>query len=169
MADGPSGLLRAFLATDVYTDKGRLRSDDLLVRERVGRELGSAAAAIRNLISAWRADRVPPSTREQPFPPTAVMEPIRRAERLVKSIEDVSVAVRGLPLLNQDKVWDRVRHVGLDELMQFDWTLVGEAVAVASGAQAAAALDELDIAAQEARLRTVREVMTDRQRYIEIS
>jgi hypothetical protein len=169
MADGPSGLLRAFLATDVYTDKGRLRSDDLLVRERVGRELGSAAAAIRNLISAWRADRVPPSTREQPFPPTAVMEPIRRAERLVKSIEDVSVAVRGLPLLNQDKVWDRVRHVGLDELMQFDWTLVGEAVAVASGAQAAAALDELDIAAQEARLRAIREVMTDRQRYIEIS
>jgi hypothetical protein len=169
MADGPSGLLRAFLATDVYTDKGRLRSDDLLVRERVGRELGSAAAAIRNLISAWRADRVPPSTREQPFPPAAVMEPIRRAERLVKSIDDVSVAVRGLPLLNQDKVWDRVRHVGLDELMQFDWTLVGEAVAIASGAQATAALDELDVAAAEARLRTIREVMTDRQRYIEIS
>jgi hypothetical protein len=169
VADGPSGLLRAFLATDVYTDKGRLRSDDLLVRERVGQELGAAAAAIRNLISAWRADRVPPSTREQPFPPAAVMEPIRRAERLVKAIEDVSAAVRGLPLLNQDKVSDRVRHVGLDELMQFDWTLVGEAVAVASGAQAALALDDLDVAAQEARLRTIREVMTDRQRYIEIS
>jgi hypothetical protein len=169
MADGPSGPLRAFLATDLYTEKGRLRSDDLLVRERVGRELGSAAAAIRDLISAWRADRVPPSTREQPFPPAAVMEPIRRAERLVKQVEDVSVAVRGLPLLNQDKVWDRVRHVGLDELMQFDWTLVGEAAAVASAAQAATVLDELDIAGQEARLRAIREVMTDRQRYIEIS
>ena len=169
MADGPSGLLRAFLATDLYTEKGRLRSDDLLVRERVGQELGAAAAAIRNLISAWRADRVPPSTREQPFPPAAVMEPIRRAERLVKSIEDVSTAVRGLPLLNQDKVWDRVRHVGLDELMQFDWTLVGEAAAVASGAQAAPALDELDIAALEGRLRAIREVIADRQRYIEIS
>ena len=97
------------------------------------------------------------------------MEPIRRAERLVKSIEDVSVAVRGLPLLNQDKVWDRVRHVGLDELMQFDWTLVGEAAAIASATQAAAALDALDIAALEGRLRTIREVMVDRQRYIEIS
>ena len=169
MADGPSGLLRAFLATDVYTEKGRLRSDDLLVRERVGRELGSAASAIRSLISGWRADRVPPSTREQPFPPAAVMEPIRRAERLVKSIDDVSATVRGLPLLNQDKVWDRVRHVGLDELMQFDWTLVGEAVVIASDAQATAALDDLDVAAAEARLRTIREVMTDRQRYIEIS
>ena len=169
MADGPSGLLRAFLATDLYTEKGRLRSDDLLVRERVGRELGSATAAIRNLISAWRADRVPPSTKEQPFPPAAVMEPIRRAERLVKSIDDVSAAVRGLPLLNQDKVWDRVRHAGLDELMQFDWTLVGEAAAIASGVQALAALDELDVPAQDARLRAIREVMTDRQHYIEIS
>lgn len=84
-------------------------------------------------------------------------------------IEDVSVAVRGLPLLNQDKVWDRVRHIGLDELMQFDWTLVGEAAAVASGVQAAAALDELDVAALEFRLRAIREVMADRQRYIEIS
>jgi hypothetical protein len=169
MADSPSGLLRAFLATDVYTDKGRLRSDDLLVRERVGHELGSAAAAIRSLVSAWRADRVPPSTREQPFPPAAVMEPIRRADRLVKSIEDVSAAVRGLPLLNQDKVWDRVRSAGLDELMQFDWTLVGEAAAIAQAAQAAAGLDEIDVAAVEARLRSIREVMTDRQRYIEIS
>jgi len=169
MADGPSGLLRAFLATDVYTEKGRLRSDDLLVRERVGSELGAAAAAIRDLISNWRADRVPPSTREQPFPPAAAMEPIRRAERLVKSIEDVSVAVRGLPLLNQDKVWDRVRHVGLDELMQFDWTLVGEAVAIAADARSAVVLDALDNAALEARLHTIREVMGDRRRYIEIS
>ena len=168
MADGPSGLLRAFLATDVYTDKGRLRSDDLLVRERVGRELGTAAAAIRDLISAWRADRVPPSTREQPFPPTAVMEPIRRAERLVKSIEDVSVAVRGLPLLNQDKVWDRVRHVGLDELMQFDWTLVGESDALCDEIRSVAVLDEIDGPAQEARLRGIRGVIADRKRYLEI-
>jgi hypothetical protein len=86
-----------------------------------------------------------------------------------KAVEDVSVAVRGLHLLSSDKVWDRVRRVGLDELMQFDWTLVGEVVAVASGAQAAAALDQLDIAAAEARLSTIREVMTDRQPYIEIS
>ena len=51
------------------------------------------------------------------------MEPIRRAERLVRAMDDAAGAVRGLPVLNQDKVWNRVRHVGLDELMQFDWTL----------------------------------------------
>ena len=169
MADGIPDRLRALLAADVYSEKGRLRSDDLLVRERVGHDLGAAAARIRDLIRAWRADRVPPSTREQPFPPAAVMEPIRRAERLVKAIEDVSSAVRGLPLLNQDKVFDRVRAVGLDELMQFDWTMVGEAEALAVGLAGVLALDEVDVPAQEARLRKLREVMTDRQRYTEIS
>jgi hypothetical protein len=77
---------------------------------------GVTQVAAQQLISRWQADRVPPSTRDQPFPAAADMEPIRRAERLVKSIEDIASSVRGLPLLNQDKVWDRVRRVGLDEL-----------------------------------------------------
>jgi hypothetical protein len=169
VADGLADRLRGLLASDVYSEKGRLRSDDLLVRERVGHGLAAAAAGVRQLASQWRADRVPPSTREQPFPPAGVMEPIRRAERLVRAIEDTSAAVRGLPLLNQDKVWSRVRSAGLDELMQFDWTMVGDADALAADVQRASALDELDVAAHEATLRRIREVMTDRQRYIEIS
>jgi len=71
MADTLGDRLRSLLASDVYSSKGRLRADDLLVRERVGRGLGEASARLRELISRWRADRVPPSTREQPFPPAA--------------------------------------------------------------------------------------------------
>jgi hypothetical protein len=168
VADSVADRLRGLLASDVYSQKGRLRSDDLLVRERVGRGLGEATARIRDLISAWRADRVPPSTREQPFPPAAVMEPIRRAERLVRAIDDAAGAVRGLPLLNQDKVWNRVRHAGLDELLQFDWTLVGESDALSGDLAAAPVLDEIDVPAQEARLRKIREVIADRKRYLEI-
>jgi hypothetical protein len=96
------------------------------------------------------------------------MEPIRRAERLIRAIDDVSTTVRGLPVLNQDKVWDRVRQVGLDELLQFDWTLVGEADALAAGLADVIGLDEIDIPAQEARLRKIREVIADRRRYLEI-
>lgn len=169
MADTLSGRLRGLLASDVYTEKGRLRSDDLLVRERVGNDLGAASAKVRELASRWRADRVPPSTREQPFPPAAVMEPLRQADRLVKAIEDTATAVRGLPLLSQDKVWDRTRGIGLDELLQFDWTLVGEAAAMSDDLQRASALDAVDVPAQEVRLRKMREVMTDRQRYTEIA
>jgi hypothetical protein len=112
---------------------------------------------------------VPPSTREQPFPPAEVMAPIRRCERLVKAIEDASASVRGLPLLNADKVWDRVRHIGLDELLQFDWTIVGEADGLAADLSGVSALDEVDVPAVEARLRKIREVAGDRQRYIEVS
>jgi hypothetical protein len=169
VSDALASRLRGLLASDVYTEKGRLRADDLLVRERVGHGLSAASAGIRQLISQWRADRVPPSTREQPFPPAEVMEPVRRAERLVRAIEDTSASVRGLPVLNQDKVWDRVRRTGLDELMQFDWTLVGEADALAADVQQLLALDELDVPAQEGRLRRLREIMADRQRYIEIA
>jgi hypothetical protein len=169
VADNVSDRLRGLLASDVYSVKGRLRSDDLLVRERVGHDLGAAAARVRELAGRWRAERVPPSTREQPFPPAEVMEPLRRADRLVKAIEDAAASVRGLPLLSQDRVWDRARGIGLDELLQFDWTLVGEAAAMADDLQRASALDEVDVAAEEARLRKLREVMSDRQRYTEIA
>lgn len=123
MAESLSDRLRSLLASDAYTMRGRLHADDLLVRERVGRGLGEARARLCDLVSRWRAERVPPSTREQPFPPAGVMEPIRRAERLIRAIEEALSAERGLPLLNQDKVWDRVRSSGLDELLQSDWAL----------------------------------------------
>jgi len=96
------------------------------------------------------------------------MEPIRRAERLIRSIDDLSAAVRGLPVLNQDKVWDRVRQMGLDELLQFDWTLVGESDALSHDLGSVAVLDEVDVPAQEARLRTIRQVIADRRHYLEI-
>ncbi len=168
MPESFSDRLRGLLASDVYSEKGRLRSDDQLVRQRVCRGLSESTARIRELISRWRAERVPPSTREQPFPPAEVMEPIRRAERLVRAIGEVSAAVRGLPLLNQDKVWNRVRHVGLDELMQFDWTLVGEADALSGDLGRTPVLDEIDVTAHETRLRTIREVIAERRRYLEI-
>ena len=169
MSESLANKVRGLLASDVYTAKGRLRSDDLLVRERVGHGLSLSSARLRDLISAWRADRVPPSTREQPFPPAEVMEPMRKIERLIRAVDDCSSAVRGLPLLNADRVWDRVRRVGLDELLQFDWTLVGEADGLAADLSAADALDGVDITACEARLQAIRSVIADRQRYIEIS
>jgi hypothetical protein len=97
------------------------------------------------------------------------MAPVRRCERLVKAIEDASASVRGLPLLNSDKVWDRGRNIGLEELLQFDWTIVGEADGLAADLSGVYALDEVGVPAVEARLRKIGEVASDRQRYIEIS
>lgn len=168
MSDTLGDRLRGLVGSDLYSTKGRLRADDLLVRERVGRGLGEASARLRELISRWRADRVPPSTREQPFPPASVMEPVRAGERLCRAIEDVSSAVRGLPVLNADKVWDRARGVGLDELMQFDWALVGESDALATELAEVAELDQVGVAAVDTRLRRIRELIGERTRYLEV-
>jgi hypothetical protein len=96
------------------------------------------------------------------------MEPIRRAERLGRTIEDLSTAVGGLPLMSQDRVWDRVRKVGLDELLQFDWTMVGESDALAQDITQCGALDQIDIESAQERIGRLREAMADRRRYLEI-
>ena len=168
MADPIADRLRGLLSSDVYTAKGRLRADDLLVRERVARSLAEAAARLRDLASRWRADRVPPSTRENPFPPAEAMAPLRQADRLGKDIDNVATAVRGLPLLPADKVWERARRVGLDELLQFDWALVSEADALAGQLAEAADLAAVDHAAAAQQLRELTEVIADRRRYAEV-
>ena len=169
MSESIASRLRGLLASDVYTEKGRLRSDDLLVRQRVCHGVGEASTRLKQLISDWRTDRVPPSTREQPFPPAEVMEPIRRAERLIRTIDDAAALVKGLPVLNQDKVWDRVRRIGLEDLLQFDWTLVGESDELARELDRVAELDQIDVAGVEARVRNIREIVGERQRYLEIA
>ena len=167
MTDSVADKLRGLLASDIYSAKGRLRADDLLVRERVARSLAASTARLRDLASQWRADRVPPSTRENPFPPAEVMAPLRQADRLGRDIESVATAVRGLPLLPEDKVWDRVRRGGLDELMQFDWALVGEADDLAALLSATRDLAAVDQAGVQQRLRRLTEVIADRRRYAE--
>ena len=169
MADTIADRLRSLLGSDLYTEKGRLRADDLLVRERACQSLGDAAARLRELCGQWRAERVPPSTREQPFPPAPVMEPLRRADRHGRALEDTATEIRGLPLLAQDKVWARVRAAGLDELLQFDWTLVGESDALARDMAQETALDQVDVPGYESRVRKIRDIAGERQRFIEIS
>jgi hypothetical protein len=167
MSDSITDRLRGLLASDVYSERGRLRADDLLVRQRVDHALCSAAGHLRELSGRWRAERVPPSTRENPFPPAEVMEPLRRADRLLRELEDVATAVRGLPLLNPDKVWDRVRRVGLVDLIQFDWALVCESDALAAELNEAHGLDQVKTPLLEARLTRMRQTIADRRGYAE--
>jgi hypothetical protein len=169
VADSIADRLRGLLSSDVYTAKGRLRADDLLVRERVARSLAESTGCLRDLAGQWRADRVPPSTRENPFPSAEVMAPLRQAERLGRDIDNVATAVRGLPLLPEDKVWDRVRRGGLDELLQFDWALVAEADSLAATLAAVADLSAIDHAAVKQQLSRLTDVVSDRRHYAEVA
>ena len=168
MADTIADRLRGVLASDVYTAKGRLRADDLLIRERVAGSLGQASTRLRDLASRWRADRVPPSTRDNPFPTAEAMAPLRQADRLGREIDAVSTSVRGLPLLPEDRVWERVRRAGLDELLQFDWGLVSESDELAALLAGAPDLAAVDHAGAKQRLRSLIELIADRRKYVEV-
>jgi len=61
-----------------------------------------------------------------------------------------------------------VRSVGLQELLQFDWTLVGEADALADVLASAADLGAVDATAVDEHLAKLRSVIADRRRYIQI-
>jgi hypothetical protein len=67
-----------------------------------------------------------------------------------------------------DTVADRVRRGGLDELLQFDWALVGEADELADMLASAADLAAVDAAAVAQRVRRLRDVIADRRRYVEV-
>jgi hypothetical protein len=63
VTDSVADKLRGLLASDVYTAKGRLRADDLLVRERVARSLAEASARLRDLAGGGPTGyRRPPGT-----------------------------------------------------------------------------------------------------------
>ena len=96
------------------------------------------------------------------------MAPLRQAERLGRDIDSAATAIRGLPLLPEDKVWDRVGRAGLDDLLLFDWALVSEAdelAAVLADTVDLAAVDQADV---RQRLRKLTEIIADRRRYAEV-
>jgi hypothetical protein len=167
-ASTPLEHLKGKLGVELYREVGRLRADDLLVRERVDRGLGEATTHIRNLKQRWQEERIGMPTREQPFPPAELMAPMRAAESILKQLESTATLVRGLPVLNVDKVWAKARSVGLNELLQFDWGLVGESEALSDEVSKVRSLDKLDRDAVEARLATMDGIAADRRHYIEI-
>jgi hypothetical protein len=163
----PLQRLQGRLGVELYTERGRLRADDLLVRERVGQALGEVKAHVRSLMDRWQ-ERIPRPTREQPFPPAELTAPVKVAQGILNEIESTATLVRGLPVLNVDKVWGKARSVGLGELLQFDWTLVCESETLAEEVQRVPSLDHLDRDAVEARLATLDGIVRDRGHYIQI-
>ena len=95
---------------------------------------------------------------------------MRRAERLVRAIDEaVGARCAACRVLNQDKVWDRVRQrrARRAAAVRLDPGRRGRR-AWPRDLDRAPVLDEIDVAAQEARLRKIREVIADRRRYVEI-
>ncbi len=116
----------------VYGERVRLRQDDLLIRSRASAALARAATVLRDLAARYRAERIPPATREQPFPPAEAMRGLQAIEQLERSVQEVEVQVRSAPLPPEDAVWERLRsaRLQLDTVVLMDIALIEQSEAV---------------------------------------
>ena len=140
MSDTPSfnpviQRLQVFFAGGGYNFYGHAnlaRADDLLVRQRAGSSLSEAAQRLRTLETEYRHLYLPPSTREQPYPPAEAMEKLRGFTRLAERLRGLEGDIRGMAAPAQDKFWWRLRSEVslLNALIAFDDGLVQQAAEI---------------------------------------
>ncbi len=162
---------RLFSGLDLGRLENRLRSEDLLLRNAAAGELDQAAAALRDLAARFRAERVPPPSREAPDPPGAALARLRELDGLRREVSDAASYLRGLPFPAQDAVWRQLRDLDplLELLRQFDQQLLGRAQKVRQRALDMGLDDPAGEAARglRAALRELREVVAERAGFLE--
>jgi hypothetical protein len=124
-------LLLTAYGYNLYNTANRARADDLLVRERAAGALGDTANQLARVAADYVARCLPPSTREQPFPPPEQTALLRELERLRGEASLLSSQIRGMSVPGQDRTWRRFREETetLHQLLGFDYRLICEAEA----------------------------------------
>lgn len=109
-----------------YDKANQARADDLMVRQHASQGLTQAAQSLRALEAEYRRRFLPPSTREQPYPPPEVIGKLRRLGQIREQIGGLEGDIRGMAAPAQDKFWWRLRQEVslLNALIAFDDALV---------------------------------------------
>jgi hypothetical protein len=156
-----------------YSKKNQTRSDDQLVRQKATASLGEAGHALAALQSDYQQRYVPPATRENPYPPAAVMRRLRDIAGLRERIGDMEVRIRGMAVPSSDKVWRRYyeEQPRLNMLLDFDYRLLTATGAIslqargltAEACEADEALHRLDVP-----LRQLDDLIRARQQFLQL-
>ena len=138
-------LLMTGFGYNFYDAKNVARANDQLVRAKAAGILGDAGRALARLEYDYRAEYCPPPSREQPFLPVAVTQPLKKLERVIRRLADVETRIRAAETPATDMIWFRVRNERwvLEKLLAFD---VGLAVTATDLGQRVAALDAAALA-----------------------
>jgi hypothetical protein len=112
-----------------YRVENQLRTDDLLIRSKVGWLLGSARAGVETAESAYRRAFLPPPSRQQPRHDPAAVAGAQAIERLAQAIGALEGQIRALPVPENDRMIERHRREAtvLALLLAIDQRLAGQA------------------------------------------
>jgi hypothetical protein len=112
-----------------YRLENQLRTDDLLIRSKVGWLLGSARAAVETAESTYRRAFLPPPSREKPRHDSTAIAGAQTLERLSQAIGAVEGQIRALPVPENDRMIERHRQEAatLARLLAIDHRLAGQA------------------------------------------
>ena len=115
------GAFEPILGVDRYTEAGRLREDDLAVRTYAAELLARAAQRIGEAVVDYQRTILPPSTREQPFPPAELKAPMDVGRRCQQRYTALADRIRNAPFPpDPKKAWKRLRGPGAAQLLDFD-------------------------------------------------
>ena len=118
------GAFEPILGVDRYTEAGRLRSDDLAVRTYAAELLARAAQRIGEAVVDYQRTILPPSTREQPFPPAELKAPMDVGRRCQQRYTALADRIRNAPFPpDPKKAWKQLRGPGAARLLEFDQLL----------------------------------------------
>jgi hypothetical protein len=163
------GAFEPLVGVDRYTDAGRLRADDLAVRAYAAELLARAAQRIGDAAVDYQRTVLPPSTREQPFPPAELKAPMDAAKRCRQRYTAVADRLRNAPFPpDPKKAWKQLRGPGTARLLELDRLLHQQAeyaAAVVDGVSAAA-LAELPVKEAEQALGELARTLDDRLGYL---
>jgi len=112
-----------------YRVENQLRTDDLLIRSKVGWLLGSVRAGVEAAESAYRHAFLPPPSRAQPRHDPVAVAGAQALERLSQAIGAIEGQIRALPVPENDRMIERHRREAatLGRLLAIDRRLVGQA------------------------------------------
>ncbi|HEV2676683.1 MAG TPA: hypothetical protein VGV37_19310 [Aliidongia sp.] len=112
-----------------YRLENQLRTDDLLIRNKVCWLLGSARSSVEAAESAYRRTFLPPPSRAQPRPDPDAVAGAQALERLSQAIGAVEGQIRALPVPENDRMIERHRQEAatLVILLAIDRRLAGQA------------------------------------------
>lgn len=163
------GAFEPLLGVDRYTDAGRLRADDLAVRTYAAELLARAAQRIGEAVVDYQRTILPPSTREQPFPPAELKAPMDVGRRCAQRYTAVADRLRNAPFPpDPKKAWKRLRGPGAAQLLDLDRLLHQQAefaAGVVDGVSAPS-LSELPVREAEHALGELTRTLDERQGYL---